>query len=280
MEIDKEKCSGCEACHPYCPVEAIVTVRWNARTVSEVNQENCVECGVCLRSGICAVDAIYMPEIKWPRVLRAEFSNPLVRHSSTGAGGRGTSEMKTNDITGRIRPGFTGVAIEMGRPGLGTTFRDIQTVCVALAEMGIYLEPMNPTTALIVDKKMGKFNEEVLDERVLSAICEFTVENGRLREVLETIKNISKKIDTVCSLGLMSRVNEDGTVPVVSIAEKAGFCPRISTKTCVGLGRPLKGRFKMTHTLHRNGGIDSLKEDYVLLALTVPGVNREGSEEK
>jgi len=36
----------------------------------------------------------------------------------------------------------------------------------------------------------------------------------------------------------------------------------------------------MTHTLHRSGDANSLKEDYVLLALTVPNVNREGSEEK
>ncbi|MFX0198703.1 MAG: hypothetical protein ACFFCW_21485 [Candidatus Hodarchaeota archaeon] len=36
----------------------------------------------------------------------------------------------------------------------------------------------------------------------------------------------------------------------------------------------------MTHTLHRRGDIDSLREDYVILILQAKGVNREGGEEK
>ena len=36
----------------------------------------------------------------------------------------------------------------------------------------------------------------------------------------------------------------------------------------------------MTHTLHRRGSIQDLHEDYVVLILTAPGINREGSEEK
>jgi hypothetical protein len=36
----------------------------------------------------------------------------------------------------------------------------------------------------------------------------------------------------------------------------------------------------MTHTLHRQGTIEDLKEDYVMLILTSRWVNREGSEKK
>ena len=36
----------------------------------------------------------------------------------------------------------------------------------------------------------------------------------------------------------------------------------------------------MTHTLHRQGTIEDLKEDYVMLILTSRKVNREGSEKK
>jgi hypothetical protein len=36
--------------------------------------------------------------------------------------------MKTNDLTGRLRPGMASLAIELGRPGLGTDFGDIQIV--------------------------------------------------------------------------------------------------------------------------------------------------------
>ena len=36
----------------------------------------------------------------------------------------------------------------------------------------------------------------------------------------------------------------------------------------------------MTHTLHRQGSVEDLHEDYVLLIFTAKGINREGSEEK
>lgn len=36
----------------------------------------------------------------------------------------------------------------------------------------------------------------------------------------------------------------------------------------------------MTHTLHRRGDVDSLREDYVVLIMPAVGVNLDGSEEK
>jgi hypothetical protein len=36
----------------------------------------------------------------------------------------------------------------------------------------------------------------------------------------------------------------------------------------------------MTHTLHRRGSVEDLREDYILLIFTAKGINREGSEEK
>ena len=239
MEIDKEKCTGCELCHPYCPVSAITTVEWKEEFVSEVNQVECVECGTCHeRSGICPVEAIYMPELKWPRSIRAPFSNPNIHHPSTAGKGRGTEEMKTNDVTGRYPRGVAGVGIELGRPGIGTSFRDIQTVAMALAKMDVEFEPNNPLSDLMVDIKEGIFMEEVLDEKVLSAILEFRIENGQLKKVLEKIKKVSTEVDTVFSLDLISRVDPYGTIPVLTIAEEAGFSPRPNTKTNIGLGKP------------------------------------------
>ena len=239
MKIDRDACTGCELCHPYCPVGAIAAVEQDEEMVSEVDQEACVECGVCLKVDVCPTEAIYQPELEWPRLLRAAFSNPMARHPSSGAGGRGTMEMKTNDVTGRYRVGFAGLGIEMGRPGIGTSFRDLQTVSMALAELGVAFEPDNPVTATMVDAKAGKFSDEVLDERVLSAIIEFKVETDRLKEVLETVKEVSTKINTVFSMGLISRVGEKGSLPNAEIAKRAGFSLRPNTKTNIGLGRPL-----------------------------------------
>jgi len=240
MLIDKEKCIGCEECHPYCPVSAIATTEWEGGHVSEIDQAECVECGACFkRSGVCPVDAIYMPTLEWPRSIREHFSNPHVKHPSTTGQGRGTEEMKTNDVTGRYRFGIAGVAVEMGRPGIGTSFRDLQTVAMALAKLGVEFESKNPVAELMADVKAGMIRAEVLDEKVLSAILEFRIELDKLAEALTVIKEVAARIHTVFSLDLISRVNPDGSVPTVEIAKAAGFTPRPNTKTNVGLGRPL-----------------------------------------
>ena len=176
MRIDQEKCIGCDECHPYCPVGAIRTVEWEGKSVSEIDQVECVECGCCYeRSGVCPVDAITMPKLEWPRCIREYFSNPNVKHPSTTGHGRGTEEMKTNDVTGRFTHGFAGVAVEMGRPGVGTSLREMQTVAMAIAKVGVEFESQNPVAELMTDTKTGKFDERVLDERVLSAILELKI---------------------------------------------------------------------------------------------------------
>ena len=240
MIIDKEKCIGCEECHPYCPVEAIATAEWEGKTVSVIDQDRCVECGCCYkRSSCCPVDAIEMPALQWPRAIREHFSNPDVKHPLTSGKGRGTEEMKTNDVTGRYRRGETGVAMEMGRPGVGTSIRDLEKVCMALAAYGVEFEELNPVAALMADIKSGKFKEDVLGERVLSAIIEFKVERSRLSGVLAKIREIAGQIDTVFSLDLISRLEDDGVIPTTDIAREAGYSPLPNTKTNIGLGRPL-----------------------------------------
>ncbi len=52
--IDKDKCTGCEACVSECPSEAINMVDGKA----EVNVEACVDCGACVDA--CPVEAISM----------------------------------------------------------------------------------------------------------------------------------------------------------------------------------------------------------------------------
>ena len=122
---------------------------------SQVNQEECVECNTCYRTlrsegrnptfvrsvrwllrqfrlaydappDVCPTGALTPPKLTWPRTLRAEFSDPNVKHPSTGGGGRGTEEIKTNDVTGRVQEGKIGFAVELGRPGLGARFHDLR----------------------------------------------------------------------------------------------------------------------------------------------------------
>jgi Pyruvate/2-oxoacid:ferredoxin oxidoreductase delta subunit len=240
MDVDQEKCTGCEICHPYCPVAAIETIDGPGGAVSRIDQDRCVECGVCLRAAVCPVDALFMPKIEWPRAVRAAFSNPLAPHRQTRELGRGTEEMKTNDVTGLFPRGVAGLAVEMGRPGIGASLADVQVMTMALAKRGVRFAPQNPVTNLMTDSATGRLESEILNERVLSAIIELSVETDQLLDILNTIKAVDTSIQTVFSLDLISRVDEDGTIAVLPTVKDAGLTVRPNAKINVGLGRSLK----------------------------------------
>ena len=114
MLINPKVCIGCENCAPHCPVEAIHATDQKTRKgtkIRAIDLDLCVECGTCLRADVCNVEAIYQQPLEWPRALRASFSNPLKPHGHTGLLGRGTEEMKTNEVTHRYVRGQVGVAV-------------------------------------------------------------------------------------------------------------------------------------------------------------------------
>lgn len=234
MRIDSDECSGCGQCIPYCPVGAISM----DDDVSEIDFDECTECGNCLRQADCPVDAIWQQELVWPRTIRSIFSDPLTIAEESGISGRGTEEMKTNDVTGRFQFGFVGIAIEFGRPILGARFYDIEKVARAVSALGVVYEKQNPTTSLMSDPGTGKFKDDVLPEKVLSAILEFRLVLKKLPELFEVLKNVSKKIETVFSLDIATRVNPDGSIPTAPFIESAGLWVAQNGKTNVGLGRP------------------------------------------
>lgn len=236
MYIDEKLCIACQKCIPYCPVEAIANNK--EKGLVEIVYDECVECGVCKYSEVCPVDALIQQEMEFPRILRSQFSNPLIAHPDTGVPGRGTEEMKTNEVTGRFKKGMAGVAIEVGRPGIGTRLYDVEKIAMSLAPLGVNFEPQNPVTFLMSDKSTGKMRKDVLNEKALSAIIEFDIPQSKLEAVFNALKEVTPKIDTVYSLDLACRL-EDGFNPVVEVAVKSGFKVSINGKTNVGLGKPL-----------------------------------------
>lgn len=241
MRIDEEACIGCEECHPYCPVEAIVTGEGSHGPVSRIDQDLCVECGVCLRAGICPTDALYQPKLEWPRIVREAFSNPEAEHVGSREMGRGTEEMKTNDVTGLFPDGVVGIAVEMGRPGVGTTFKDVQIMTTALARKGVRFAPENPVTRLMADREKGTLEPDILEERALSAIIEFMVPESRTEEILRTINAASGKVETVFALDLIRKIDNSAISGLLEEVGSAGFQSRPNCKINLGLGRPGKG---------------------------------------
>jgi hypothetical protein len=177
--------------------------------------------------------------LEWPRSVRAVFGDPTTIHPSTGVPGRGTDEIKTNDVTGRLRKGEAGLVIEMGRPGTGAYFRDIEKVAMALAKLKPHFEKENPVTQLMVDPESGKIKDEVLNEKVLSAIIEIKTIFHKIPEFLLTLEKIQKEVDTVISVGIASKCLPDGTIPHEEWVRKAGYKLSFNGKTNIGLGRPL-----------------------------------------
>jgi hypothetical protein len=201
---------------------------------ARVNGDECVECYTCFRGmsmeklnptlvrsirgmlrffrlrfdpepDVCPTSAITPDELSWPRVVRRAFSDPLVTHESTGVHGRGTEEVKTNDVTKRVGIGEVGYVIEFGRPTVGVRFRDIEKMTQALAAIGIEFEMKNPVTHLMTDRKTGKLRDDILNEKILSAIVEFKTRLENVPAVLSKVDQVSKTLDTVVAVGVSTR---------------------------------------------------------------------------
>ncbi len=234
MRIDPELCSSCGICLIYCPLGAI-----HMNTIAEIDQEACVECGNCIRAEVCPTDAFIYEAQPWPRSVRKAFSNPLSEHKETRVPGRGTEEMKTNDVRGLYGRGIIGVGVELGRPGVSCNFHDVETVTMTLAKVGMKFAEGNPVTANMVDRATGKMNPEILDERVMSAIVEGTIPIEKLANVIKAAKEAASQIDTVFSLEFIDRPEADRSVPMERVLKEQGVTYYPNGKFNLGFGRPL-----------------------------------------
>lgn len=264
MQINPKKCVACGNCTYVCPMGAIYIDPVIKRAT--INRDECVECYACYNGlsqehlnptmvrtmrkvfqtmrlrfdpepDVCPTAAFEPDQLSWPRVVRRAFSDPRVPHESTGVEGRGTEEVKTNDVTGRVKAGEVGFTIEFGRPGVGVWMREIQEMCKALAQAGVDFEKRNPITSLMADVASGTLREDILDEKVLSAIVEIKVPISRTEEIVRLVWGVEERIDTVVALGVGARCNEHGEDDEVApILERLGY--RLDrAKTNVGLGR-------------------------------------------
>lgn len=245
MRIDQDKCTGCGNCIYYCPMEAIYIDQKNNKKVAFINEDKCVECGLCirmmnrevktpiLRREVCPTSAFYQNELAYPRMLREVFSNPTIIKENTGVAGRGTEEVKTVNVTQRVRGTEVGFNVELGRPGVGTPLSEIEKVTKVLADLGVEFEPNNPLTSLMRDCERGLLREEIKNERVLSAIIEFKTRMETVPKVLDAILKV--KVDTVFVIGAYSVCDEDGRPLVEKYIKSAGYDVSFNGKINFGL---------------------------------------------
>jgi ferredoxin len=264
MKINPDKCVACGNCTYVCPMGAIYIDPAIKRAT--INDDECVECYACFNGlsqehmnptlvrgmrrlfqfmrlrfdpepDVCPTAAFEPDELVWPRVVRRAFSDPRVPHESTGVEGRGTEEVKTNDISGRVKTGEVGFTIEFGRPGVGVWMREIQEMAWTLARAGVAFEKRNPITSLMTDVATGTMREDILNEKVMSAILEIKVPVSRTEEVIRLVWDVEKRIDTVVALGVGTRCDEAGDETIVApILERMGYKLE-RAKTNIGLGR-------------------------------------------
>jgi ferredoxin len=264
MKINPDKCVACGNCTYVCPMGAIYIDPTIKRAT--IDRDECVECYTCFNGlsqehlppvlvrtvrkalaamrirfdpepDVCPTAAFEPDELVWPRVIRRAFSDPRVPHESTGVEGRGTEEVKTNDVTGRVGPGEVGFTIELGRPGVGVRFTEIQEMCRALAAAGVAFEKKNPITSLMSDVATGTIREDILGEKVLSAIVEIKVPVSRAEEIVRLVWDVERGLDTVVTIGAGVRCDERGDdTTVAPIFERLGYHLE-RAKTNVGLGR-------------------------------------------
>ena len=87
------------------------------------------------------------------------------------------------------------------------------------------------------DVATGTIREDILNEKVLSAIVEIKVPVERTEEIIRLVRDVEKKLDTVVALGVGTRCDDDGEEHVVApILERLGYKLE-RAKTNIGLGR-------------------------------------------
>lgn len=262
MKIDPKLCVGCGNCVAVCPMGAISVDSESGR--ASIDPAECVECFACFRGmttetlnpalvrgarrflgllrlrfdpepDVCPTSAIVPEELEWPRTVRHAFSDVQAPHDLTCIHGRGTEEVKTNDVTGRVGMRDIGFVVELGRPALGAHFHEIDRVARRLAASGVIFEADNPVTGLMTDPARGTIDPEVLEEKVMSAIIEFKVGLDRVPGVLAVLEEVGEEIDTVMAVGVSARCDVAGRSPVERILAEEGY-EVVRAKTNIGIG--------------------------------------------
>src|SRR5580700_11207690 len=167
MKINPDKCVACGNCTYVCPMGAIYIDPVIHRAT--INRAECVECYACF-NGLSQehLNPVFV------RTVRKLFQMMRVRF----------------DPEPDVCPTAAFEPDKLEWPGVGVWFCDIQKMCWALARAGVAFEKKNPVTSLMSDVATGTIREDILNEKVLSAIVEIKVPIERTEEVIRLVWEI------------------------------------------------------------------------------------------
>jgi hypothetical protein len=143
---------------------------------------------------------------------------------------------KLNEVHHRISSESIAVVVEVGRPGVGTSMRDVDAICRALAASGVSFDPGSSVTGLMVDVAAGTLQPDVLDERVMHAMIHYSCSRDQLLASIEALKEVANRVHTVFSVGFSTPVDNRNDRLAGAIADEAGLPLKPHAKTNVGLG--------------------------------------------
>ena len=89
----------------------------------------------------------------------------------------------------------------------------------------------------MTDRSRGVIREDILNEKILSAIVEIKAPTERVPAVLQSIRDLAREVDTVISVGVSARCDSVGNDLLGRILAQEGY-PAYRGKTNLGLGQP------------------------------------------
>jgi hypothetical protein len=92
----------------------------------------------------------------------------------------------------------------------------------------------------MTDRSRGLIREDILDEKILSAIVEIKAPTERVPAILQSIRELAREVDTVISVGVSTRCDPAGNDLLGEILEREGYAT-YRGKTNLGLGRVTSG---------------------------------------
>nr|MBC8247301.1 hypothetical protein [Deltaproteobacteria bacterium] len=106
------------------------------------------------------------------------------------------------------------------------------------AGIGYEMAEENPVTHFMEDKNTGKLRDDVLNEKATSAIIEGKCKLEKLPEALRALQEAAKKVESVFTVEVITKVTPEGEVPIKPVLEEMDIWYSLNSKNNVGIGEP------------------------------------------